>query len=300
MPSCIPSPPFPHFQRKELAEYSTFGIGGPARFFACAQNVQAMREMLLYAKAYQLPYFILGKGSNTLFDDRGFDGLVILNGIEGCEHHEGVFKVGSGYSFPRLGQISAKLGYHGLEFAAGIPATVGGAIFMNAGAGPQQTFDALHTVDYLTEEGALITFKKDQLQWGYRSTSFQHQKGAIVGACFVLSKQEEAQAHQRKLLSYRLETQPYKMKSLGCVFRNPQGGIAGKWIEELGLKGLRVGGVSVSTKHANFIVNDQEGSAQDVSELIQKIQERIYKEKGVFLEEEIRRIPYTGPEDVSS
>lgn len=292
MPSCIPLPPFPHVVGKSLAEVSTFGIGGPACLFARAHSIEEMQQMLLYAAHQQMPFFILGKGSNTLFDDRGFDGLVILNAIEGCCQVDHTFTVGSGYSFPRLGQVTAKLGYQGLEFAAGIPASVGGAIFMNAGAGGQQTFDCLHSVDYVTMSGECIRLHKGEMQWGYRHSCFQEMTGAIVGGCFELSTEVGAHQRQRLLVDYRLETQPYKMKSAGCVFRNPIGQSAGRWIEELGLKGMRVGGVSVSTKHANFIVNDQGGSAEDVRTLILLIQERVLNEKGMLLEEEIRYIPF--------
>jgi len=296
MRSYIPSPPFPHVREKILAEVSTFGIGGPALFFAKAQSVDQMRDMILFASQHQMPYFILGKGSNTLFDDQGFCGLVIQNSIETYQQEEGIFKVGSGYSFPRLGQISAKLGYHGLEFAAGIPATVGGAVYMNAGAGTQQTFDVLTQVEYLTPQGELITWQRDQLEWSYRSSSFQKWPGVIIGASFLLEPQENTYEQQHRLLSYRLSTQPYKMKSAGCVFRNPAGESAGRWIEELGLKGRRIGGVVVSPKHANFIVNDQGGSAQDVLALMHEIQQVIYHAKGVVLQPEIRYIPYMGQE----
>ncbi len=280
---------FPHKKGKLLSEVSTFGIGGPARFFAEATTIEAIQQML--REAQDLPLFILGKGSNALFDDRGFNGLVILNKITHCKQISNTFCVGSGLSFPRLGTMAAKQNYTGLEFAAGIPATVGGAIYMNAGANGQETGDCLTQVRFVNRTGELQTFQKQELEFSYRTSSFQKMRGAIVEGTFTLQPSTSAKADQRKIIDYRLETQPYGMKSAGCIFRNP-GPAAGQLIEQAGLKGLRVGGVSVSQMHANFIVNDEKGSAQDVLTLIEQVKERVYHEKGIQLEEEIRYIPY--------
>lgn len=285
--------PFPHLQSKPLSDFSTFGIGGPASYFAEAHTREQMQEMLTYAHQHKLPTFILGKGSNCLFDDRGFNGLVILNRIDYLNHtEEGVFTLGAGYSFARLGGITARLGWSGLEFASGIPATVGGAVYMNAGANGKETFDTLFEVGYVTEEGALVWFKKDELAHSYRTSVFQSMHGAIVEAIFHLTPSVEAKQCQKEILSYRLKTQPYGEKSAGCAFRNPEAGAAGRLIEECGLKGKAVGGAVVSPMHANFIVNAGGASAQDVLALMHTVKECIYEKKGIILEEEIRYIPY--------
>lgn len=282
---------FTHEKNKSLAEFCTFGIGGPARYFARAHTIDEMSTMLAEANEAKVPVLILGKGSNSLFDDKGFDGLVILNRIEHFKREENLFTVGSGYSFPRLGAATAREGFAGLEFAAGIPATVGGAIFMNAGANGRQTADCLHSVGYLSKQGKYRCFAKEELEFSYRISSFQKWDGAIVEATFELKPSTEAKETQKEIVDYRLKTQPYKMKSAGCAFRNPEGYSAGKLIEECGLKGMRIGGVSVSTLHANFIVNDQGGSAADVLQLIAEIKRRVLEEKGISLEVEIRYIP---------
>lgn len=264
------------------------GVGGPAHYFSKVRTKEEMQEQISFALKEKLPFFVLGKGSNSLFDDRGFAGLVILNQIDFCERQGNRFRVGSGFSFPRLGKLTTKLGFTGLEFAAGIPATVGGAVFMNAGAGKQEVKDTLKSVLFVDTQSHLI----EEFDFSYRNSCFQTMQGAIVEATFELEASLRAKEEEKKKMQYRLRTQPYKMKSCGCIFRNLKHEAAGRLIETCGLKGMRVGGVSVSQLHGNFIVNDQNGTASDVRLLIQKIQEKIYQETGFLLEEEIRFIPY--------
>jgi len=285
--------PFPHQKQVKLCDYSTFGIGGPARYLTEARSSVQMQEMLAFAHQMSLRVFILGKGSNTLFDDKGYDGLVILNRIDYLEQNsQGLFRVGSGYSFARLGGLTARQGWSGLEFASGIPATVGGAIYMNAGANGNETASALVEVGYVTELGVHVRFKKDVLSFGYRSSPFQNLRGAIVEGVFQLSSSAESKKTQKEILNYRLKTQPYGEKSAGCAFRNPQGSSAGQLIDSCGLKGIAVGGACVSGMHANFIVNQGGAKAQDVLELMQKIKDQVHEKKGIVLEEEIRYIAY--------
>lgn len=248
--------------------------------------------MLQFCQCEALPFFILGKGSNTLFDDRGFNGLVILNCLDYCHQKEALFTVGAGFSFARLGNLTARLGYSGLEFAAGIPATCGGAIFMNAGAQGQEVSTCLQTVTYVNTMGEERLFKKEELELGYRTSSFQKMQGAISEATFLLHACSEAKERQKKAVEYRLMTQPYKNPSAGCAFRNTEQSSAGALIDSCGLKGLREGGALVSEKHANFIVNAGGATAVDVLLLIQKVKQQVFDKSGVHLETEIRYIPY--------
>lgn len=285
--------PFPYQENIPLHSFSTFGIGGPAEYFTTVTSLSELRTVLTFCHQEQLPFFVLGKGSNSLFDDRGFKGIVIYNKIDFFEQKGPQFIVGSAFSFARLGQITAKLGFSGLEFAAGIPATVGGAIFMNAGANGQQSSDTLQEIHYLSEEGKEIRLAKNELQFGYRTSSLQKRKGVIVEATFLLTPSTETKGKQRELLEYRIKTQPYSEKSCGCIFQNPKvGGSAGRLIEECGLKGFSVGGASISSLHANFIINSAGATARDVLSLIGKIKEKVYAKRGIVLEEEIRFIPY--------
>lgn len=278
---------------KPLREVSTFQIGGPARFFKEAHSIEEMQQLLNYCRKHQLPYFILGKGSNCIFDDRGFDGLVILNKIDFLEKRgENGFYVGAGYSFSLLGVQTARQGWTGLEFASGIPGSVGGAVYMNAGAGGSDTSQILASVEYINEAGAKVVYSKEELSFSYRTSPFQNMRGAIVAAEFRLQPSQEARKKQLELVGYRTKTQPYHEPSAGCVFRNPLGGHAGVLIEKAGLKGTRVGGARVSELHANFIVNSGKAQAQDVLELMTVVKQQVKEKTGFELESEVRVIPY--------
>lgn len=283
----------PPFQfDKSLKEVSTFKIGGKARLFIEVSEIKQMQEVLSHCFFQKIPFFILGKGSNCLFDDRGFDGLVIQNKISYIQIRDCEVDVGSGYSFSMLGLKTAKLGLSGLEFASGVPATVGGAIFMNAGANGQETKNHLKEVSFVDEKGNLHLFSKEDLEFGYRFSSFQQKKGAIVSAKFYLLPSEGARERQLSIIEYRTNTQPYNEPSVGCVFKNPKEGSAGALIERAGLKGLSIGGAEVSCKHANFIVNKRGASSQDVLLLAKLVQEKVKIATSIELEMEIRCIPY--------
>lgn len=286
-------PLLPHFlQGKLLSELTTFGIGGPAKYFTEASSIQEMQEVILAAHKAALPFIVLGKGSNTLFDDRGFNGLVILNKIAFLKWNNNSLHVGAGYHFSLLGAQTARKGFSGLEFASGIPGSVGGAVYMNAGANGGETFDCLTEVEYVNEKGEYLVYSKEKIDFGYRFSSFQKQRGAIVSARFLLRTSEEARQKQLSLIDYRMKTQPYKDKSAGCVFRNPEGGSAGALIDACGLKAAAIGGAIVSPMHANFIVNGGSATAQDIKQLADLVKNVVKEKKGVDLEMEIRSIPY--------
>lgn len=287
-------PPFSHEKEKLLSSVCSLGIGGPARFFAQAFSKEELLTMLYWCRSNAVPFFILGKGSNCLFDDRGYSGLVIQNRIEYLEQEGHQFVVGAGFSFTRLGSLTAREGWAGLEFASGIPGTVGGAIYMNAGANGKQTADTLIKVTYLTDQGDCIEFKKEELTFSYRFSPFQKKVGTILEGVFQLEKCEQANHKQKEILGYRLKTQPYKDKSAGCAFRNPLNTAAGRLIEECGLKGVQIGGAKISELHGNFIINAGNAKARDYLDLLKHVKEKIYGAKGILLEEEVCYIPYDG------
>jgi UDP-N-acetylmuramate dehydrogenase len=272
-----------HLQRnRSLSEFSTFGIGGPIGTLIEVSTCEEMEEAL----ALKLPTLIIGKGSNCLFSDKGFDGLVILNKIDFCHWKESEVTVGSGYNFSLLSVQTARKGLSGLEFASGIPATVGGAVFMNAGANGKETCDALKSVLYF--DTARREYRREELTFGYRQSPFQKMDGVILAATFSLEPHSEARKSQLQIIDYRMKTQPLKEKSAGCVFRNPPNQSAGALIDRCGLKGTFCGGAKVSEIHANFIVNTGPASSQDVIQLIQLVQEKVFQQTGVHLEPEIR------------
>lgn len=288
---------YSHFQKnKALHEFSTIGIGGPARFFIEVNSIAYMQEVIHFCFREALPFFVLGKGSNSLFDDRGFDGLVILNKIDFVEQSEGLFYVGAGYSFSLLGTQTAKLGWEGLEFASGIPGSVGGAVFMNAGAAGFETSTFLKEVTFVNSRGELLNLKKAEIDFSYRYSSFQKMEGAIVAAKFFLKASSEARSRQLQYIKHRLNTQPYTEPSVGCIFKNPTHQSAGAILDSLGLKGFSIGGAKISDKHANFLINQGCATQEDMLSLMQFIKKKVKEEIDVTLEEEVRIISYKASE----
>ncbi|HEV3269548.1 MAG TPA: UDP-N-acetylmuramate dehydrogenase [Candidatus Rhabdochlamydia sp.] len=277
---------------KLLKDYTTIQIGGPAHEFIAVDSIEGMQEVLHDCFVCNRDFFILGKGSNCLFHDDGFKGLVILNKISFCSFEQEIVSVGAGYSFSYLGTQTAKKGLSGLEFASGIPGSVGGAIYMNAGASSSETADCLHEVTFVGQGGEIEILSRDQIDFSYRFSSFQNRRGAIVAASFKLTKTEDAKKKQLDLIDYRIKTQPYKDLSAGCIFRNPHKSSAGALIEKCGLKGVCVGDAEVSLIHANFIINKKEATASQVCALIRLIQQTVKKKEGVDLKMEILCIPY--------
>lgn len=273
-----------------LADYSTFKIGGKAEHLWLVYTVEGMQEAISYAKQAGLPLLVIGKGSNSLFSDSGFAGLVVVNKIDFCTETEGLYHVGAGYSFSLLGTQSARR-YAGLEFASGIPGSVGGAIYMNAGANGQETAGTLVSCDVLTPDGKFLTLTKEELGLSYRTSRFQKSSEIILSACFQLKADPEAKQRQLSMLEYRKKTQPYSEPSIGCIFANPkiEGCLsAGALIEKAGLKGYQIGGAKVSPVHANFIVNTAEATASDVRALAEHVQTTVYAQFGVHIHPEAR------------
>jgi len=279
--------------KKTLSDHTTMGVGGPADYFAEVQTIDQLREVLLFKKTHNLRHIVIGRGSNALFDDRGFKGLVILNRLSFLEKKDDrTLYVGSGYHFSLIGSQSARWGLSGLEFASGIPGSVGGAIFMNAGANGRETCENLTKVQFMNFDGDLITLQKDQMTFRYRWSCFHELPGIITAATFQLTEHPQARARQLKIIKNRQSTQPLNEKSSGCMFRNPQGDHSGALIEHCGLKGTRVGGAEVSLMHANFIVNTGGATAQNILDLVTLVQKRVKEKTGHDLHMEVRRIPY--------
>ncbi|MEN9654311.1 MAG: UDP-N-acetylenolpyruvoylglucosamine reductase [Chlamydiota bacterium] len=276
---------------RRLSEFSTFGIGGPIRYCVAVHSAEELKQALSTAKQQNLPFLVIGKGSNSLFSDAGFDGFVILNKIDHCIWHSDRVDVGAGYSFSLLGSQSARKGFSGLEFASGIPGSVGGAVFMNAGANGQDVAAVIDSVDTIDPDGNKRTWTLADLIFGYRTSPFQTMPTIIVGAIFRLTPKSEARETQLKIIAYRKATQPLQEKSIGCIFRNPCKALpAGALIEQCGLKGLSVGDAAVSTIHANFIINKGSATASDVVALIAEIRRLVYEQRRIELEPEIRII----------
>lgn len=275
-----------------LSYYTTYKVGGPARWLIEIETLSEMQTSIQQLEKAEEPYFILGRGSNVLFDDRGFEGTVIVNKMTGTKWQAASVWAAGGVNFAYLGMQSARKGFSGLEFAAGIPASVGGAIYMNAGAKGQEVKDVVESIDYINDQGVLQTLGASEVNFAYRTSSFQGKKGCIVGATFRLHPCVEALVRQKQWLQERIDSQPYKAKSCGCIFRNPQGDSAGRLIEACGLKGKAIGDAKVSMHHANFIINQGNATCEQIIQLLCLVQQEVKRQTGILLEREVRLIPY--------
>ncbi|XP_058091512.1 uncharacterized protein LOC131237641 [Magnolia sinica] len=282
---------------KLLKELGTWGIGGPCRYFVEVFDQTQLVSTIRYCRLRSIQFLIIGKGSNCLFDDRGFNGCIILNRIDFLERiGPGVYRAGSGYPFNRLGIQCSNDGFTGLEFAGGIPGTVGGAVYMNAGADGQETANSIDSIEIVTMDGRQQVLNACELVFGYRRSPFQEMEdiAAIAAVTFGLTASVNAMERQRVYLGRRKKSQPIRERSAGSVFRNPSGlGIsAGELIDRAGLKGLEVGGAKVSNIHTNFFINFNGSTSMDMLELINRVKEEVDRKFGIELEEEIRYVPY--------
>lgn len=276
-----------------LAPYTTFNIGGPARYLVEANSIAIIQEAVMWAKNNGLTFFILGGGSNLLVDDKGFDGLVIRL-IEG----EIILKPSGFWAFAgvrlaTLHQFCLKQGLSGLEWSFGIPGTLGGAIFGNAGAFDQNMAQAIISVEvYNTNTQEMQQKGPTDCFLAYRRSIFQDQRDwIIVGAELKLNSKDShlIRGDMEMFMNRRKERQPLTMRSAGSVFKNPPGDLsAGMMIESCGLKGLTVGGAQISLQHANFIINNGPARASDVKSLISQAKSAVQKKYNVVIEEEIQ------------
>jgi len=270
-----------------LRLHTTYKVGGNAKCFIYPQDTKKLIKLLKYIKKNSLKYKILGNGSNTLFSDKEYDGIIIkLDKFDDIEIEGTTVIVGSGYNLIKLASLATKKSLAGLEFASGIPGTVGGAVYMNAGAYKSDMGYIVKKVKVLTPDFKVINMTNRELNFHYRSSFFQKHSGYIcLQATLKLAKgkKEEIIKVNRERKQRRLESQPLEYPSAGSVFRNPEGLFAGKLIEDIGLKGLMKGGAQISNKHANFIINKNNAKASDIKELIEFTKEAVEEKYNVKL-----------------
>ena len=279
-------------ENEPLANKTTMRIGGPARLYAEPASFADLRQLLKAAKLFDLKYFCLGRGSNLLVPDEGFDGLVIRFSAPVWRSMrdlgEGRIWVGAGCRLKELCGQAAKSGLSGFEFLEGIPGAVGGALCMNAGAMGSWMFDVVERVQFIDATGVYQDWPKESFNFGYRKVE-EISRGIALGAILRSREPEEEKSIRCRIDSYasvRKESQP-RGSSAGCIFKNPEGSYAGKLIDEHGLKGLRVGAAEVSAVHGNFIVNQGGATARDVIELVRQIRARVHAASGYELEPEV-------------
>lgn len=287
--------PLPFLQSQvSLAAYTSYRVGGLADWFSLPKTPAEVVASLQWAQEQGLPVTFVGAGSNLLISDRGLRGLVIctrhLRGVT-FDEATGQLTAAAGEPLPNLAWKAARQGWRGLEWAVGIPGTVGGAVFMNAGAHASCTADWLSTAQGITPAGNPIVLTPETLQFAYRTSSLQVNLRLVTQATFQLKPgyaADQVMADTQEALQRRRSTQPYHLPSCGSVFRNPGPYTAGWLIEETGLKAFQVGQAQVSPMHANFIVNLGNAKAQDVLDLIRAVQNRVKEKWQICLHPEVR------------
>jgi UDP-N-acetylmuramate dehydrogenase len=280
-------------RHEPLARFTTMRVGGPADLFAEVHNLFELRALVRFARTRELPLFMIGRGSDLVISDKGIRGLVIYNRAEQQRIESDRLIADSGLPMAKAATIAKNAGLSGLEFGLAIPGTVGGAVWANAGAHESDIESVLVEASVLHADGTEEAISTDHLGLAYRESVLKHApQGApdvVTWATFALTPAEPAVIAERldEIRRWRQAHQPLGLPSAGSVFRNPEGDSAGRIIDELGLKGRRIGGAVVSEKHANFIVNDQAGTAADVRRLGEEVRATVRRERGIELVFEI-------------
>ena len=288
-----------------MCKHTSFKVGGPARYFAKAENAEDLKAAIKLAREKGLPYFVLGNGTNLLVSDNGYDGVIItlagdFSAIEDLGN--GAFKVGAAVPLGRFARTTLKQGFAGIHKLAGIPGTLGGAIYMNAGAYGQEIGSCCTMVTALDESGNVHEIPANDCGFGYRQSIFQKNKAIILSATFQLPAASaegktvaDLEAELAECMAKRKASQPLNMPNAGSTFKRLDKGAAdtpaqiapGYYIEQAGLKGHRIGGAEVSTLHANFIVNAGGATANDIKQLSEFVQQKVAEKFGIQLKREI-------------
>ena len=278
-----------------MSEHTTFRIGGPADLFVVPTTVEGLAAVVSACNKEEIYCFILGNGSNVLVSDKGIRGVVVstaacLNNIELIGAYE--IKCGAGVKLSRLSDFACENSITGAEFAWGIPGTVGGAVYMNAGAYDGEMKDILVSCEYLTSDGELHTMLADEMDLSYRHSAFSENGYVIVSATVRLKAGDKGEIRDKMddFMHRRKSKQPLEFPSAGSTFKRPVGGFAAALIDECGLKGYSVGGAEVSEKHAGFVINKGGATCFDVMRLVEHIKKEVFLKKSINLECEIRVI----------
>ena len=280
--------------KEPMAAHTTFRIGGPADYFVMPETVEELANVLKLCREEKVPYFILGNGSNLLVGDKGFSGVVIqlYKNFDGLSIEGTKVTAKSGAMLIRVAKEAAKAGLTGLEFASGIPGTIGGAMVMNAGAYGGEMKDVVTAVTVLTKNGDIKTLSGEEMNFRYRGSVVEEEGYIVLEAVMELAEGnlEEIQARIEELSVQRRTKQPIEYPSAGSTFKRPEGYFAGKLIQDANLRGYQVGGAQVSEKHCGFVINAGGATAADVMQLMQDVSDRVKEQFGVTLEPEVKRI----------
>lgn len=275
-----------------LSKYTSFNIGGKADYIVKPKNIKDIVNILKIIKKHEIDYFFLGNGSNLLVCDNGYRGMIILT----CELNQislvnkNSIECYAGVTVSKLCKFAYKNSLSGLEFAWGIPGSVGGGVYMNAGAYGGEFKDIIKSCKYVNEDGNMYEINISKMDMSYRHSFFTNKKLLIISAVFELRSDEQSLIKERMddYITRRKNKQPLEYPSCGSTFKRPKNGYASALIEECGLKGYRIGGAEVSTKHSGFIINVDNAKCEDVLKLIEHVKKVVYEKKGITLECEVK------------
>ncbi len=279
-------------ENEPLANHTTMKVGGPADIFIEPSSLENLEKTMKIIKEFDIEWRAIGRGSNLLVSDQGIKGAVIKlgRGLDGLEIEGTEITAGAGFSLVSLSVQFSRKGLSGLEFASGIPGSVGGAVYMNAGAHGSDISKILKKAYILFADGTLEWLSAEEMEFSYRTSILQKKRpGIVLAAVFQLNpgNREEIVAAMQNNKNYRKETQPYDKPCAGSIFRNPLPQYAGQLVQDAGLKGYAIGGAKISEMHGNFIVNTGEGTAENVLALIQHVKETVYEKFAIKLETEV-------------
>ena len=281
------------FTNEPMSKHTSFKIGGPAEIFVKIKNVEELKVIIKISKQAEFPITVVGNGSNLLVSDDGIRGIVLKIEFDKIEIEEsGKLKIGSGVKLAFLAQKCLKEKLEGFEFASGIPGTIGGAIRMNAGAHGSEMKDIVKKITCMTRDGKIQVISNEEAKFEYRNSIFSQNDYIILEAEIQLRKgnPEEIRSKMDEYATYRKEKQPIEYPSAGSTFKRGNDFITAKLIDECGLKGYQIGGAQVSEKHARFIINKGNATAEDVKQLMKYVEEQVYNKFGKKIEAEIEII----------
>lgn len=272
-----------------MKDHTSFQIGGPADVFVEVTDLEQLPQFIKLLQDKDIPFFVIGKGTNLLISDKGLSGVVLVIADEKIAINGNEITCAAGARLSKLCLEAKNQSLSGLEFACGIPGTVGGAVYMNAGAYGGEIKDVIVSCTSLSKDGKVIVRSSDELELGYRTSVFKQSDEIILSATFKLEIQdkERIRLKMEELLAKRKQKQPLEFPSAGSTFKRPQGYFAAALIEQCGLKGVSVGDAEVSTKHSGFVINRGNATCCDVLELIDVIKKEVYQKTGVELETEV-------------
>ena len=275
-----------------MARHTTFRVGGPAEVFVEPEAYELL-DLVKYLKESGTEYTVIGNGSNLLVGDKGIRGVVVSlgDGIADIDLDKGLILAGAGAMLSRVASFAAENSLAGMEFASGIPGSVGGAVAMNAGAYGGEMKDIVLYVNTI-HDGEFVKYTCEEMDFSYRHSKILGTEDIVTGVAIKLEPgtEEEIRAKMADFNGRRADKQPINLPSAGSTFKRPEGFFAGKLIEDAGLRGYRVGGACVSEKHCGFVVNDQNATAADIKQLIEDVQKKVFEDAGVHLETEVRMI----------